>query len=374
MRGSGADTHGMSRPRRVLIVTDGLANGGIERQLTLLVKALPSTWEARIVSLADGVYAPILRDAGFDVSVFARRFRFDVSPVVPLSRLIRTWRPDVVHCFGWMSTAASLAPCRLAGIPIVDATIQDGAVPPRRGPMMRRMTRAADVVIANSQAGLEAFGVDPTKGIVVHNGFDPARWALCDGGNPPESPTTVVMAARMHPHKDYRSFLEAARILSVETPGAWRFLAVGSGDDRGALMADFDDLLHSGVLEFPDGGTEVLGIVRDTHIGVLLTNAALHAEGLPNSIMEYMACGLPVVCTGTGGNPELVLDGESGILVPPADVAAVVGALRTLRRDPERARRMGAAGRERIATVFTVDALVAGTLAAYDRALAGRRS
>jgi glycosyltransferase involved in cell wall biosynthesis len=271
-----------------------------------------------------------------------------------------------------MSTAASLLPCRLAGVPIVDATIQDGALPPRRGPVMRMMARRADVVIANSQAGLDAFGIDPAKGLVVHNGFDPARWPLCDGGNAPDGPTTVVMAARMHPHKDYRSLLDAARVLSAEEPGGWRFLAIGSGGDRAALMAAYDDLVRAGVLRFPDGGTEVLGLVRDAHIGVLLTNAALHAEGLPNSIMEYMACGLPVVCTGTGGNPELVLDGRTGILVPPGDVPAVADALRSLRADPDEAERMGRLGRERIATVFTVEALVAGTLAAYEQALAGR--
>lgn len=359
--------------RRLLIVTDGLANGGIERQLTLLVKALPASWEVRVVSLADGVYAPILRDLGIDVRILPRHFRLDVTPAVPLAGIIRTWRPSVVHCFGWMSTAAAAISCKLAGVPLVDATIQDGALPPRRGRVMRFVTSLADVVIANSRAGLIAFGVGETRGRVVYNGFDPERWALCQGGHRAERPTTVVMTARMHPHKDYRTYLEAARALSAEDPGGWRFLAVGSGDGREALLTEYDDLVRSGAVEFPQLGTEVLGAVRDATIGVLLTNAAVHAEGLPNSVMEYMACALPVVVTGTGGNPELVLENETGILVPPGDVSAFIAALRRLRQDPELAERMGRAGRERIATVFTVDALVAGTLAAYELAMAGRR-
>ena len=364
------DAHAAPR-RRLLIVTDGLANGGIERQLTLLVKALPELWDVRVVSLADGVYAPILRGLGIPVSVFARRFRLDVSPAFPIAGFIRSWRPTVVHCFGWMSTAACAIPCKLGHVPLVDATIQDGALPPRRGRVMRFMTSLADVVIANSRAGLEAFGVDPARGRVVYNGFDPERWALCQGGHRAERPTTVVMTARMHPHKDYRTFLEAARILSAEDPGGWRFLAVGSGDGRAALLAEYDDMIRSGAVAFPELGTEVLGAVRDSSIGVLLTNAAVHAEGLPNSVMEYMACALPVVVTGTGGNPELVLEGETGLLVPPGDVSAVVDALRRLRDDPVAAERMGRAGRERIATVFTVDALVAGTVAAYELAIGG---
>jgi glycosyltransferase involved in cell wall biosynthesis len=224
------------------------------------------------------------------------------------------------------------------------------------------------VVIANSQAGLDAHRVDPRRGVVIHNGFDPDRWALCRVGSRAYGPTTVVMTARMHPHEDYRTLLEAARVLSAQSRDDWRFLAVGSGDQRPDLLSEYRDLIDSDVASFPEAGTEVLELVTGSQIGVLLTDAAHHAEGIPNSIMEYMACELPVVCSDSGGNRELVVDGETGILVPSGDVDAVVGALRALRDDPEMAARMGRAGRERIATVFTVGALVAGTVAEYERA------
>lgn len=364
-----AGTAGEGRRRRVLVVTDSLSNGGMERQLVVLAKGLPAEWAVRVVSLADGVYAPILREGGVDVTIVPRRFRFDVRPAVGVGRIIRDWRPDVVHTYGWMSMGASVLSCRLAGIPIVDASVQDARVPTGAGRLTRALTVRADVVIANSQAGLDAYAVDPRRGIVVRNGFDPDRWKLCATQDRAARPMTVVMTARMHSHKDYHCLLDAARILCAEDPGGWRFLAVGSGDDRPALLSEYRDLIGSGAADFPEAGTEVLSWVRGSHIGVLLTNAASHAEGIPNSIMEYMACGLPVVCTDSGGNRELVVVGETGLIVPPGDAKAVAEALRSLCADPAMADRMGRAGRERIATVFTVDALVRGTIAAYDRAV-----
>jgi glycosyltransferase involved in cell wall biosynthesis len=341
----------------------------MERQLALLAKSLPDSWDVRVVGLSDGVFAEVLQESGIDLTVLARAFRVDVRPAVPLGKIIREWRPDVVHTYGWISSAAALPACRAARIPLVDASIQDGAVPPRRGRVMRMMTTFADVVIANSQAGLDAFGIDQERGRVVRNGFDPDRWELCTHQDRPfDGVTNVVMTARMHRHKDYRSLLDAARVLGAENPGAWRVLAVGSGDDRSALMSDYSDLVDSGVVSFPAAGQEVLGLVSRADVGVLLTNAAHHAEGIPNSVMEYMACSLPVICTDSGGNRELVIEGETGLLVPPADVDTVVRQLRFLRDNPDVARRMGDAGRERIARVFTVEALVSGTLSAYELA------
>jgi glycosyltransferase involved in cell wall biosynthesis len=376
MQGDCVDTdrHEATDRRRVLIVTDSLAWGGMERQLALLAKALQTTCAVRAFSLRDGPYAAILRATGVELSIMPREFTFDARPAILLGKTIRDWRPTVVHTYGYMSTAMSLLPCRFAGIPIVDGQIRQGAALPERRWLRRAMIARADVVIANSQAGLEAWAVDRRRGRVVHNAFDPDRWELCVGEPHGERPTTVVMTARMHRAKDYRCLLDAARVLSAEDPGGWRFLAVGSGEERPALLSEYRDLRESGVAAFPNADIEVLPFVCEAHIGVLLTNAAFHAEGLSNSIMEYMACGLPVVCTDIGGNRELVVEGETGLFVPPADVESVVRQLRFLRDDPVAASCMGRAGRERIAAMFTVNALVSETIAAYDLATEGHRT
>jgi glycosyltransferase involved in cell wall biosynthesis len=120
-------------------------------------------------------------------------------------------------------------------------------------------------------------------------------------------------------------------------------------------------------VEFIDGRAEVLPHVRRAAIGVLLTDARYHAEGVSNAIMEYMACGLPVVCSDSGGNRELVLDGVTGSVLGRNSPEAVAGAVRLLREDGELARSYGEGGRRRIREGFGIDALVNGTLRVYAR-------
>ena len=112
----------------------------------------------------------------------------------------------------------------------------------------------------------------------------------------------------MTPVKDFDVVIEAARRLSRAADG-WRFLLVGDGPERDRLIRQAGDLTETGVVVFPQPRMEVLGLVRQANVGVLMTNPRLANEGLSNSIMEYMALGLPVVCGNGGGNPELVQDG-----------------------------------------------------------------
>jgi glycosyltransferase involved in cell wall biosynthesis len=93
---------------------------------------------------------------------------------------------------------------------------------------------------------------------------------------------------------------------------------------------------------------------------------ASHEEGLPNSILEAMAAGRPVVATNVGGVAEAVVDGMTGYLVPHADARALGAAVRRLLADPAAAAAMGRAGREHVAALFTMEAMVRATEAAYD--------
>lgn len=360
------------KQRRVLLVCDDLENGGKQRQLALLARALPAHWERRVFSIRNGPYRAVLRDAGIAIDVHERRHRWDVSPAWPLWSLLHTWRPDVVHAWGWMGSTASLIGSRALGIAHIDGSI-------RRGTMTRTWydprtlgLRASDHVIANSLAGLRAWGISERRGRVVHNGFDPARFRLCEPGDRPQVPFTVVMTGRMAPEKDFSTFVRAARSVSGGLDTSWKFICVGSGPDRARLLAEADDLLSSGIVELVDGGLEVLSQVCRAHVGVLMTNTRLHAEGCSNSILEYMACRLPVVCIDSGGNREVVIDGETGLFVPTGDAESLAHALRVLRSDPRLAEYLGSSGRDLLRIRFSLDAMVAGTVAVYEEALAGR--
>jgi glycosyltransferase involved in cell wall biosynthesis len=352
------------------MVCDDLDNGGAERQMTLLVRSLPDDYRARVFSLGDGPYAEVLRGLGADLRVDARRWRYDPSSALRLRREMVRWRPDVVHSWGWMSSAASILPCRQLGIPLVDGTIRSGRPPARWSRVNRFLVSRADAVIANSEAGVAAYGLLRPGVSVVHNGFEAERTPR-ESARPTRTQgamAEVVMAARMVLAKDFDTLIDAVEALR-HPERRMRFTLMGSGPERERLTTRCRELIGAGLVRIMDCGLEVMPVLAAADIGVLLTDPRYHAEGLSNSIMEYMACGLPVVCTDSGGNREIVLDGRTGLLVPPRDPAAVVDALRLLLEDPDTARRLGEAGEERIRAEFSTRAMVEKTISVYESVL-----
>ena len=177
------------------------------------------------------------------------------------------------------------------------------------------------------------------------------------------------MTGRMVAHKDFSCVIAAARRLDRERPGRWRFELLGDGPDRPRLVAEAGELQARGVVELVDPGLEVLPLVGEADIGVLMSNEAVHREGCSNAIMEYMSCGLPVVASAGGGNPELVVEAQTGIWCPPGDSVALADALTLLADRPDVARRLGDAGRRRILEEFGVPRLVGDIERVYWEAL-----
>lgn len=356
---------------KVLLLADTLKNGGLERQMALLAARLPSGCRRRVVAMRGGPFQAYLRARGVPVTVRERRYRFDPSPVGLLWRDLRILRPDVVHSWSWMSTLAAGPACRLLGIPLVDGTIQTGAYRGEFLGLNRLGMALATLVVANTRAGLQTWGIPAARGRVVHNGFDESRLPAPRRGPRADARFTVIMTGRMAPEKHYDVVLAAARLLAGD-PDAWRFVLVGDGPDRPRLMVAAQDLVALGSVTFPEPGMEVLELVRDADVGVLMTDPQLAFEGLSNSIMEYMALGLPVVCGAGGGNPELVLDGVTGFIVPPADPEALAGRLTYLREHEGERRAMGAAAKARVAGDFSVETMVRRMLDVYDEAIRRR--
>ncbi len=351
---------------KVLFLKEDLGIGGAERQLALTTKYLPAEWERRVWTMAGGPFADVIAAQGHRVYIRPRAARMDVRPAWDLWRLLWDWRPDVVHSWDWMASSAALPLCAVLRIPVIDGTIRAGFVEPHRPGMRRLCMTLSQRVIANSMAGLLAYGVPAAKGRVVYNGFDPERLALCEAK--PErhdSATVVVMTGRMTPQKDFSTVIRAARNLDANDRQRWRFVLVGYGPDRQRLLSEARDLTERGVTTFIDPGPEALPAIREADIGVLMTDEREHREGCSNALMEYMACGLPVICTRGGGNPELVLDGETGYLIDAGSSGLLVERLRGLAENPEVAHRMGVAGRRRLMEQFSTERMLADLLDVY---------
>jgi glycosyltransferase involved in cell wall biosynthesis len=369
-----------------MLLADSLGNGGAERQLALLAVGLPTSWQRRVCALGGGPFESHLRARGVTFEVLTRRSRLDPVPAGVLWRILAESRPDVVHSWGWISTAVAGPLCRLMGVPLIDGTIRTGALALMSDhTWLRRFGMAcATTIVANTHAGLQAWGINQAKGRVVYNGFDWSRVSPdpapggADGAH--ASPArgsggrfTVVMTGRMVPAKDYRAVIQAARLLAQEDR-TWRFVLQGNGERRAELMAEAADLVDRGCVEFPEPRLEVLGQVRRAQVGVLMTDPAHAMEGCSNAVMEYMACGLPVVCSEGGGNRELVVHGTTGFLIPPSDAGQLAKKLAFLRDNETERLAMGEAGRRRIANAFSLEMMVARYVRIYEDALSASGS
>jgi glycosyltransferase involved in cell wall biosynthesis len=355
---------------RVLFLADSLSNGGAERQLVLLAKHLQPKWECMVWSMGRGPFEPILRDNGINVNIRTRSWRWDGTPAINLWHFIRHWKPDIIHSFGWMGALAAILPAKFYQIPLIDGTIRQANIPVYRGKIWRWSLQFANRVIANSQAGLQAFHIDLERGRVVHNGFDPQRLELCKRmQKEKDTKFTVVMVGRMVPEKDFPTYFEVARKFLLHRQGSkWAFGVIGSGPKRAEWMKECKDLVDGRVMKFYEPTLEVLPIVQCADVGVLLTSLEVH-EGISNAVMEYMACELPVICTDSGGNQELVEDRKTGFIIAPGDVEQLEDKLHWLRQHPVEASLMGAAGRQRILDEFSVEQLVQNTVSVYKEVL-----
>jgi glycosyltransferase involved in cell wall biosynthesis len=221
---------------------------------------------------------------------------------------------------------------------------------------------------------LIADGVAAARAITVHEGVDVQHVAAVPPVNVheafwlPHHAPVVGNVAALVPHKGQRYLIEAAHEVVQHVPDA-RFLLLGEGELRDQLERVVrEHHLEKHVL-LPGFRTDVLGCLKAFDLFVLSSVT----EGLGTSLLDAMACARPIVATHTGGIPEVVEDGVTGVLVPPRDHHALAAAITGLLRDPAARARMGEAGLARVRARFTVEQMVAGTAAVYRRLVDRRR-
>ena len=362
------------RALRVLLCIDALGIGGKERQAVELVKGLDAAQgiDYRVVCFdAADFYLRDLTAAGVSVEFIPRRVRWDVALFAKLRRLIDTYSPDVIHTNGLISSFYALPLAKRRRIPLVNGSIRNafekgGA----RWALERFLLKSSDYRVANSRAGLRSrdFPDEDQRNVVIYNGFDFARVeGLKTNGARPSADVdswAVGMVAEFNRYKDYFTFIEAARILNRKRPSI-SFWTVGDGETLKICQAAAQDLPS---VRFLGKRKDVEALVDTFDIGVLCT----FVEGLSNSIMEYMALGKPVVATDGGGTRELVVDGQTGLLVRQADPGALAAAIEHLIEHPDMATRMGSEGRARLRREFSITRMIEATIALYRLAVANR--
>lgn len=346
------------RPRRVLFVINDLARAGAETQLVELALRLdPRRFDRRIVLLKErNDFADRLSAAGIPVQPLRRRGWWDAGLLWRLWRALRAWPPDVVHSFLFLSNTVTAPVARLAGVPTLILSQRcsyEATVPPHWRRIARWTHRLADRVIVNSRAALEEerrAGVPLDTLIYVPNGVDvpeggpPARAAL----GLPEGPL-VVAVGQLEEIKGHRYLVEAWPEVVRAHPTA-RLVLVGDGPRRLALheqargLGVDDSVLFPGFR--PDGRR--YAAAADVVVQPSLT------EGMPNAVLEAMAAGRAVVATRVGGVPELITDGETGLLVRAGDALALSAAITALLQDGDRRTRLGRAAARHVMADFSL--------------------
>ena len=251
------------------------------------------------------------------------------------------------------------------------------------GVVERLMHRRVDLATGNAQAilrELRAEGIPAHKLFLMRNGLDSQAFveSMIDRGKGraqlglSQSALVLTSVANLFPYKGHADLLEALHLLKDRLPNEWALLVAGRDIDGNLdrLRSLAENLTLTQHVRF-------LGVRRD--IPAVLSAAdihisASHYEGFPNNVLEAMCAGLPVVATAVGGVPEQVVDGGTGLLVPPSEPAALARAVLALAEDPSRRQALGNAGRERVAREFALRRSVAALEQAYASVTAPRHS
>jgi glycosyltransferase involved in cell wall biosynthesis len=374
------------RPVRVLLLLDTRAWAGTESHVLGLARALnslnesgqPRQVEVTVAAPPSSELWRRAKKARLSLLPIARRGTWDWATIGVLARRLRRGAADVVHVHNGRTALCGALAVKLAGRGACVAThhfiepahaTQTGLKGRLSGAVHKWIENqiAGHIAISRAVAGAldERGEVAPERTAIVPNGieispFTPSNEAALT----PELRAEVVCVARLEREKDIPTLVRAMAHLNAARTSPVSCIVAGEGDERGAIEAA---IAREAGCNVSLAGFSPLAsaMLRAAQVAVLPSVA----EPFGLALLEAMAQKKPVVAINCGGPPEIVVEGETGWLVPPGDFHAMARAIGDLLDDPERARTMGEAGWARLQEHFGADRMAGQTLAVYRRAL-----
>ena len=370
-------------PIRVLFVVPALPVGGAERHVTTMLPRMnPARFTPSVICIGEeGELFSTLRAAGIEAAALRLHKRQAVRALIELVMMMRRTRPDVVVVQGYNAETLGRIAARIAGVKHTINWVHNASGLVQRGTVRRTVDRAltrwtsAYFGVAEAQRPylVDELGHPDDKIRVIYNGVDLAqfrtstdRGVLAEFGFAENDPVVGIVAV-LRPEKDHVSLLRAARTVVDELPRA-RFLIIGDGPTRPQLEALCTELQLTPNVHFAGSRDDVARLLPALDVFVLSSVS----ECFPISVLEAMACARPAVCTAVGGIPEMINDGETGYLVPPKDTQQLADRVVRLLRDPQTARRMGRAARDRVAAEFDLNCSIAAAQQAIEDVVSGQ--
>ena len=341
--------HNMS-PIPIIHVSVGLNVGGMEKLLVEFARhADRKRFDLKFVSLtAKGRAAEQIERLGWPVTTL------DISPgikpaiFVQLMRLFWQAGAGIVHTHNSKPLLYAVPAALLARVPTIIHTRHGqrwGETRPQNC-LFNLMAGRADRIVSVSNDSRKLClrqGLPEKKLMTIHNGIDVSLFSA----TVPQRSGPIVFVGRLSPEKDIPTLLRAVAIAVKEEP-SFRLHLAGAGPSLSELKSLTEQLELNQQVTFLGQTNDVAGVLAKASLLVLPSLT----EGISLALLEAMARGIPVVATTVGGNTEVVIDGETGLLVPPQSPSELAAAMLKLYRQPELARQMGASGLKRVEAHF----------------------
>lgn len=347
---------------KILFFLESLQSGGKERRSVELIRFLKDhseEYEIELVVTDDQIHFEEIYETGVRIRILQRKgVKYDPSIFFRFFRICRNFKPDLIHCFGKMTTFYAIPSKVICGIPLISSLIADSKKSYNSFSPYSLLFNInlffSDIVLANSYAGLKAYNINLFKARVIHNGVDLNRFLsgydeeLLRDEFKINTRFIVVMVAGFSSFKDYDLFIDVARETGKKRNDV-TFLGVGDGSEWNRIKNRIEkEGIENVILTGRQKSVE--RIIASSDIGILCTKS----EGISNSIIEYMALGKPVIATDmNGGSRELILDGETGYCTE-RKTNTVTELIIKLLENPVLRAGMGEKGKQRIESSFSI--------------------
>lgn len=377
----------MTTTTPILYLVNEFADASVNNLILSLIHKLdPVRFEFHVLALkaASGPLESAFEDAGARVDRLGMRDRLGVGLIQPLVRYIHDHRIQIVHTHVLRPDVLGAAAARLAHCPIIISTKHNPSYTRQQPvwlarnavywPAMYLPTHIITVTEIIRQQAIRHLHIHPDRVSTIHNGIEVERFYRPDARGPVRAslgfgPDDLVMAftGRLVGGKGLRKLLPAAQQVMAQHSQV-RLLIAGDGPLEGELKQQVRDLGIAARTVFTGFRTDIPQLLAACDLFVLPSAI----EGLPLALLEAMAARKPAVAAISGGTPEVITDGETGLLVPPGDVRALVGALNALVADASWRQCLAERGQQHVRAHFSVDGMIAGHDLLY-QSLAQRR-
>jgi len=349
---------------KILFFIESLRSGGKERRLVELIQYLKqhTDYEMLLVLTEDEIHYKYVHNFGINIRIIKRkRFKKDPRIFFKFYKLCKEFKPDIIHTWGHMLAFYSLPVVIFNKIPHINSQISDAPPPEQKFELYHFSFwlgfKFSNVILANSYAGLQSYGVSGEKCKVIYNGIRLERFeSLTDKGSVKtklniHTPFLVLMLASFISTKNYTQFIDVAEYFS-QIRNDITFLGVGDTEleiseyrriqERAANLANVKLLGKISHVE---------SLVNACDIGVLFT----YSEGISNTIIEYMACGKPVIANDAGGTREIITNNKTGFLLTNETTEEIACIISELIDNKDKRNTIGENAKLLIADHFSID-------------------